>query len=246
MNAKDTNSKRYGYARVSTREQTTDTQVEQLQRLGIDPTYIVTEKRSGKKDRPVLNALVDELEAGDELHVTKLDRLGRNSRQLDDTAKKLDSKGVVLVIGGVAHDPRDPMSRLLFNILSMFAEFETDMIATRTKDRLDSIQAAGGRVGRKRATSLKQEDLILDLLDKGYSFAEIRTMTGLGNSTITRIRNDAWAVAEEANDPTITRARRALESKQVKDREKALKIAAAKYAELENKKDTTSPTKDES
>lgn len=87
-------SLRYGYARVSTRDQTTDTQVEQLERLGIDRAYIVTEKRLGKKDRPVLNDLVNEMQNGDEPHVTKLDRLGRNIRQLDDTAKKLDQKAL--------------------------------------------------------------------------------------------------------------------------------------------------------
>jgi DNA invertase Pin-like site-specific DNA recombinase len=225
-------SLRYGYARVSTRDQTTDTQVEQLERLGIDRAYIATEKRSGKKDRPVLNDLVNELQNGDELHVTKLDRLGRNIRQLDDTAKKLDSKGVVLVIGGVAHDPRDPMSRLLFNLLSMFAEFEADLIAARTKDRLDSIRAAGGRVGRKRATSLKQEELILDLFAQGYSYAQIRAITGLGGSALSRIKKDAEAMAEEAADPSITRARRAKEAKQTKDREKKLMAAAEKYAAL--------------
>lgn len=223
---------RYGYARVSTSDQTTDTQVEQLERLGIDRAYIVTEKRSGKKDRPVLNDLVNELQNGDELHVTKLDRLGRNIRQLDDTAKKLDRKGVVLVIGGVAHDPRDPMSRLLFNILSMFAEFEADMIATRTKDRLDSIREAGGRVGRKRATDLKQEELILDLFAQGYSYREIMAITGLGGSALTRIKKDAEAMAEEAADPSITRARRAKEAKEAKERAKKLKAAGDKYAAL--------------
>ncbi len=227
---------KYGYARVSTHLQTTDTQVEQLKKYGAD--YIFTETKSGVKERPELKELMRVLQKGDELHITKLDRLGRSARELHEIAAELEERGVVLVIGGVEHDPTTAMGRLVFNNLAMIAEFERDMIAERTKERLDAIRAAGGRVGRKRVTNPQQEALILDLHNNGYSNSEIRKVAGISNSVLYRILREEVAATQEAADPTIARRRHQIEAKAAKDRAKALKTYTAKYAALKDTEET--------
>ena len=123
---------KYGYARVSTTQQDLSRQLATLRRHGVDDAHIETEKVSGtKRDRPALTRLLAELQKGDELHVEKLDRLGRSTRDLIDLAGKLEERSVALVVDGERHDPTTPMGRLFFHLLAMLAEFERDLTAVR-------------------------------------------------------------------------------------------------------------------
>jgi len=81
--------------------------------------------------------------AGDTLVVAKLDRLARSLRDAKDIIDELTVKDVKLSIGGAVHDPNDPVGSLLFNVLAMVAEFESDLIRARTRERMQVAKAKG-------------------------------------------------------------------------------------------------------
>ena len=79
--------------------------------------------------------------SGDTLVVARLDRLARSLRDASDIVDELTLKGVKLSIGGSVHDPKDPVGRLLFNVLAMVAEFESDLIRSRTREGMAIAKA---------------------------------------------------------------------------------------------------------
>lgn len=180
---------RFGYARVSTQDQSLETQIEQLKREGVDENHIFCEKRSGVKDRPQLKKLLGLLQEGDELHITKLDRLGRSLRERQAFADELQERGVSLCFNGATYNPKDPFSKLVFDLLSVFADFERNLIALRTSERLAAMKEQGIRVGRKRSTTPEQEELIVRLHVSGYSNAEL--LATIGGGQIHRNGRDA-------------------------------------------------------
>ena len=119
-----------GYARVSTFEQDLTAQRIALERLGVDPAYIFTDHglTGTNRARPGLREAMAACRNGDTLVVAKLDRLARSLRDAKDIVDELTAKHVKLSIGGSVHDPLDPVGRLLFNVLAMVAEFESDLI----------------------------------------------------------------------------------------------------------------------
>ncbi|KQY61830.1 recombinase family protein [Nocardioides sp. Root140] len=218
---------KYGYGRVSSARQDPSTQIEELVRYGVPREHIETEVVSGAKaKRKVLYSLLEELTSGDELHVTKLDRLGRSADELNTISKHLEANSITLVIGGKAYDPTDPKDALFFGMLTLFAEFERALLIERTKDRLDYLRDNGIKVGRARATTPAQEIAIFKMKDRGFSYREIREATGLSNGVISRILKDADLAETYAADPALRRDVRKLES----DREKAMKRLASEYA----------------
>jgi DNA invertase Pin-like site-specific DNA recombinase len=87
--------------------------------------------------------------AGDILVVAKLDRLARSLPDARDIADELTQKGVALSLGGSVYDPTDPVGRLLFNVLGMVAEFESDLIRMRTREGMAVAKAKGRLRGKK-------------------------------------------------------------------------------------------------
>lgn len=219
---------KYGYCRVSTADQTTTTQADTLRKMGVE--IIVEETKSGIRTRKGLNELLERLQPGDELWVTRLDRLARSARELDAIATALQEKQVTLGFNGQRYDPTDPMGKLMFQMLSMFAEFERNMIALRTSERLSAIKATGGKVGRKRSTDAKQEAMVIEFHKAGFTLAEIREATKLSSQVLKRVLTEHRDAVEDANDPTIARTRDELQVAADRDRAKALKKAAAQYA----------------
>lgn len=210
---------KHGYSRVSTARQHADTQRDQLERLGVDQHYIVEDVISGGRwDRPKLHEVLEELEPGDELHVTKLDRLGRSLEDLSEISKRIEAAGGVLVINGKVYNPRDKMDRLFFQLLGMFAEFERELIRERTLDRIEYLRSQGVAVGRPRSTTAEQDEAIFKMSESGFSYREIRDATGLSNGVISRIVNEQRAAATLAQDPTLRREVK----KRLTDREKEL------------------------
>ncbi|WP_431813749.1 recombinase family protein [Kocuria sp. cx-455] len=127
-----------GYARCSTQHQDQDlsAQREGLATLGVEKSRVYTDTGlSGtNRDRPGLSEAPAALRDGDTLVVTKLDRLARSVRDAADIAAEVEERGAGLSIGGSVHDPTEPMGKLLFNVLSMVAEFEADLIRQRTRE----------------------------------------------------------------------------------------------------------------
>ena len=153
-----------GYARVSTDEQDLTAQRDALAMLGVaaDRVYVDHGLTGTNRDRPGLREALAACRAGDTLVVTKLDRLARSLPDARDIVAELTDREVKLALGGSIHDPTDPVGRLLFNVLAMVAEFESDLIRMRTREGMKVARAKGrsaasnpSSVRPRRRTSLR-------------------------------------------------------------------------------------------
>ncbi|PFO03739.1 resolvase [Bacillus sp. AFS076308] len=145
----------YGYARVSTNRQELNLQINALKEAGA--TKIHKEKISGAKvDRKELSTLLETIKAGDTLIVTKADRIARSLSQLEKVVTDLTNRGVSVHIINMgiftAETMANPMTKLLFNVLGAFAEFERDMIIERTQEGIQNAKEKGVKFGRKSKT----------------------------------------------------------------------------------------------
>src|SRR5213083_2152987 len=124
-----------GYARVSTEEQDLTAQRQALAELGCNASRVYVDHglTGTNRDRPGLREALAACRAGNTLVVTKLDRLARSLPDARAIAEELTARQVRLSLGGSVYDPNDAVGRLLFNVLAMVAEFESDLIRMRTK-----------------------------------------------------------------------------------------------------------------
>ena len=134
-----------GYARVSTLEQNTAAQLAAFHRAGI--VQVVQEKRSAVKDRPELVKLLRRLQPGDTLVVYKLDRLSRSLLDFTKLMEVFDARKVAFVSITQKFDTSSSMGRLMLHILLSFAQFEREMIAERTRDKMSAARRKGKWVG---------------------------------------------------------------------------------------------------
>lgn len=143
---------RYGYARVSTKEQAFALQVDALKLAGCEEVFC--EVASGAKtQRPVLETLLSHLRKDDVLVITKLDRLGRSLQHIVALSNDLLERGVGLVSLSDPIDTTTPQGRLMFNIFGALAEFERDLIRERTHAGLAAARARGRKGGRPKGLS---------------------------------------------------------------------------------------------
>jgi len=125
-----------GYARCSTDAQDLSAQRNALTALGVKPDRIYVDHglTGTTRARPGLREALAACQSGDTLVVTKLDRSARSLPDARDIVAELTGAGVKLNIGGSVHDPDDPVGRLLFTVLAMIAEFESDLNKMRTRE----------------------------------------------------------------------------------------------------------------
>jgi DNA invertase Pin-like site-specific DNA recombinase len=141
-----------GYARVSTKDQSLQMQVEALQKSGCDKIH--EEIASGAKmARPVLDEMLRNLREGDTVVIWKLDRLGRNLAHLIKLTTQLNEKKVGLISLNDPIDTTTPQGRLIFSIFGSLAEFERELIIERTQAGLKSARARGRKGGRPKGMS---------------------------------------------------------------------------------------------
>ncbi|MCI0922690.1 recombinase family protein [Sphingobacterium rhinopitheci] len=141
-----------GYARVSTKDQNLDLQIEALQKAGCEKIF--EEKISGStKNRPELDKMIEQFRSGDELYVWRLDRLGRSLKHIIDLVLSLSEKGII--IKGLADgvDTSTINGRLFLNLMASLAEYERELIRERTKTGLQSARARGRLGGRPKGYS---------------------------------------------------------------------------------------------
>ena len=160
-----------GYARVSTQDQQLTGQLEALKAAGA--TTIYREKVSGvRADRPQLAKLMAGLGAGDVVVVTKLDRLGRSTRELLDLIERISKAGASFrSIGDPLWDTGSAQGRLLSTLLAAIAEFERELIRERTGEGRKRAMANGVKFGRKRKLSDYQRAEAIKRRDAGETLA---------------------------------------------------------------------------
>ena len=188
---------KYGYARVSTLNQAnTGNSLEAQERDLIEAgaEKIVKEAFTGTKvDRPKLKELIDVLEEGDSLIVTKIDRLGRSVGRVSQLITDLIDKGVVINILNLGVLSNDSTSTLMRNVLLSFAQFERDMIVERTQEGKAIAKANNPNFheGRKPKFDKQHKDLATELLFSGkHTIPEIQHLTGMSKSTLMRLKRE--------------------------------------------------------
>lgn len=146
-----------GYARVSTKEQSLDLQEDALKKEGCKKIY--SEQISGtKSDRPKLKEMMGQLRKGDVVMVWKLDRLGRSLRDLVNLVAKFQDVGVGFKSLQDNIDTTTPTGKLTFHLFAALAEFERDIISSRTKAGLQAARVRGRKGGRPKGLSKKAQD----------------------------------------------------------------------------------------
>jgi DNA invertase Pin-like site-specific DNA recombinase len=181
-----------GYGRVSTRDQNPATQHDALTAAGCDPVF--TDKASGKlARRPELDKALLVARTGDQLVVTKLDRLGRSLAHLIDLAAALQARGVDLVVLDQGIDTSTAVGRMFFHILGAIAEFEHALMSERTMDGLAAARARGRTGGQKPKLTPRQARIAQNMYaetgrdgKRRYTVAQIAAEFGVTRPTIYR------------------------------------------------------------
>lgn len=190
-------SRTFAYCRVSTGDQTTDNQVREIEGAGfaVDPKRIVAETVSGSvaaAERKGFAKLLDRLEAGDVLIVTKLDRLGRNAMDVRATVERLFGEGIrvhCLALGGV--DLTSAAGKMTMGVIAAVAEFERDLLIERTQAGLQRAKALGKALGRPQALSSDQQKEIIAARIKGASLGVLAKQFGVSRAAIQRVEKRA-------------------------------------------------------
>ena len=184
----------FAYCRVSTAEQTTDNQVQEIAASGflVNGQRIVTETVSGSvaaMERKGFLALLNKLESGDVLVVTKLDRLGRNAMDVRSTVERLAGLGVrvhCLALGG--SDLTSPAGKMIMTVIAAMAEFERDLLVERTQSGLARAKSQGKTLGRPQSLSEAAIKAVLARLAQGEAVAALAREFGTSRQSIMRIR----------------------------------------------------------
>lgn len=175
-----------GYARVSTEDQSLDLQRDALRQAGCERIY--EEKESGgKRERPELLKLLENLRPGDTLTVWRLDRLGRSLKHLVETVEELEARGVGFQSLTETVDTTTSGGKLIFHIFAALAEFERTLIRERTTAGLKAARARG-RQGGRPATLNEQKKRQAQTLrnDPTLSVAEICKTLKISRTTFYR------------------------------------------------------------
>jgi DNA invertase Pin-like site-specific DNA recombinase len=182
-----------GYARVSTNDQETATQVAALKAAGCERIY--REKASGGRwDRPELHRLLDQLRKGDVLVVWKLDRLSRSLRDVLTIMERLGDSGAGFRSLTEAIDTTTPAGRMMMQMVGAFAEFERAMLRERTKAGLDSARREGRIGGRRPKLTPQQQSEIRKMVSKGRkTAADAARLFKVHPATVSRLLARAYA-----------------------------------------------------
>ena len=176
-----------GYARVSTADQNPDHQIDALTRAGVDPDDISLDRASGAKaSRPELNkALASANRRGDQLVITRLDRLGRSVLHLVTLGAALQEGGVGLRVLEQGIDTTTAEGRAMFGMLSVLAELQRELIIANTRDGLNAARARGRKGGRKPKLTPEQARHAQELYDAGnHTVQQIADLLKTPRSTI--------------------------------------------------------------
>lgn len=176
-----------GYARVSTRKQSTDQQIDALVAAGVDPDRIYSDVLSGAKhDRPGLTALLDYAREDDVIVVVALDRLGRSLSHMVQTISDLQERKINLRSLREGIDFSTATGRLQAAIFSAMAEYERELIRERAAAAREAAQARGRHVGRPRAMNPSQAETARRMREGGIDLTTIAKTLNVSRATVYR------------------------------------------------------------
>lgn len=185
-------TKLIGYARVSTRQQSTDRQQADLLAAGVraDDLYIDHGVSGARASRPEFDRALDALMSGDTLVITTLDRLGRSTQNMLDFAQELNKRGAglrVLNLGGGDVDTATPMGSMLFTIMAALAQMEHEIRSERITDSINKRREAGKDLGgRPRRITDSQIHNAIRLIESGEPTAQVARDLGMSRATFYR------------------------------------------------------------
>ena len=193
-------SRTFAYARVSTVEQETQNQIAEIKAAGfaVEQHRIIAETISGSvaiAKRSGFSRLLDKMEQGDVLIVTKLDRLGRDAIDVSSTVAKLEALGIrvhCLALGGV--DLTSSAGKLTMGVINAVAQFERDLLIERTQSGLARAKAEGKALGRPPALSSTEQEFVRAQLADGKSVSAIAREMKTSRQTIMRARDQTVAI----------------------------------------------------
>ncbi|MDB4609674.1 recombinase family protein [Verrucomicrobia bacterium] len=181
------------YARVSTREQNLDVQLDQLNAAGA--TKIFKEKLSGvDQQRPELKNLLNYVREGDTVVVTKIDRIARSVKHLLDITDTLKEKGVALKIMNMGLETNTTQGKLMLTVIGAIAEFERELMLERQREGIEKAKQKGKYKGRKPTAKAKSEQ-VMKMLDNGYKKTQIAEELDIGLASVYRIIADQQKTA---------------------------------------------------
>lgn len=187
-------SRTFAYCRVSTNEQTTENQIIAIRQAGYDvpDNRVVSETVSGgvqaMKRKGFADMVTHKLESGDRLVVLKLDRLGRDNLDVQQTILMLMEKGIEVVsLDLPVNNLASPDGKLMLQMFAAFAEFEKSRIIERTKEGLARAKKEGKKLGRPVATETRRR--VQEAREQGLSQSKAAQSLGLGIATIKRYWN---------------------------------------------------------
>lgn len=186
----------FAYLRVSTTDQTTENQKHEIQNSGIEPDYWFADQGvSGSRpaaSRPEFQRLLTQIRDGETLVVSKLDRLGRDAIDVQQTIKSLQARNIkviVLALGGT--DLTSPTGTLLMTMLAAVSQMERELLIERTQAGLARAKAEGVKLGRKPKTTDSQKRQIIAELEAGTSVSQVARTYQVSRATIIGIRERA-------------------------------------------------------
>ena len=195
-----------GYHRVSSESQSLELGREALIKAGVPQNRIYAEKISGKSkdNRPQLEAMLKALRKGDEVTVTKIDRLARNTKDLLTIVDQIAAAGASLNILDLGIKTDTPIGKMILTVLGAVSELERSYINQRTRSGVRAYIAKGGKMGPKRdSKKIKRDKMILSLEAAGnHSWTEIAEEVGCSKQTVYRVLKPNKAKEHRENDIT--------------------------------------------
>ena len=178
----------FGYARVSTSQQSLDLQIKSLKKEGVKSNRIFTDKATGKNvNRDGLNLLRVKVEEGDVILVKKLDRLGRDTADMINLIKEFDEMGVAIRFLDDGITTEGTMGEMIVTILSAVAQAERQRILERTNEGRIEAKSKGVKFGRKRSINRSQ---LKELIKKGTGASKIAEQMKIGRSTVYKLMQE--------------------------------------------------------
>ena len=182
----------FAYARVSTKDQTSENQRMDIEKAGYNIDYwFADEGVSGKtlaSQRPQFKALLGQIRNGESLVVAKLDRLGRDAQDVGATIKALAERNIEVVVLQLGKlDLASSAGKLMLNMLAAVAEMERDLLIERTQSGLARAKRNGKTLGRPTKTTASQRIEIINMRKKGASVSALSRAYGISRASIMRI-----------------------------------------------------------